>query len=246
MMPRMVRSARLVAFTAALTVAAPAFAGRMQFGWLYDTDTLPQRGVELETWLQEENVVDDESTLWWFAPLVGITDRFELAIPLALKVASNPTGSTFGFDRYGAELRVKLTNPDPVEAGPFAVLMRAGAFRVAQERSTARLEAGAVFSLDVSRVHFGLDAEFVCKVGDQPFDAEIEPGLGVNVRIVDQLRLGAESAASIHLTGLNPSRWVAAGPNLSWTYGRFWVSGGFLIGIYGIRTAPRINFAVAF
>ena len=58
------RFARAVAFVV-LTFASAAHAGRMRFAWLYSTETLPQRGVEIETWIQEENVRDDESTLFW-------------------------------------------------------------------------------------------------------------------------------------------------------------------------------------
>src|SRR5262245_64955584 len=43
--------------TAAVLVAsvAPAHAGRSHFGWLYGTDIIPERGVELESWIVEEN-----------------------------------------------------------------------------------------------------------------------------------------------------------------------------------------------
>lgn len=241
----MARTARLLAL-AALAFASPAHAGRTHFGWLYDTETLPQRGVELETWLQEENFPGEESTLFWWAPIVGITDRLELAVPVALELTATPAGSSFDFDRFGAELRFKATNPDPVEAGPVALLFRAAAFRVGSKRGTARLELGVVTSLDVGRVHVTLDAEANAKVGDQPLEVELEPGLGASVRLVDLLRLGVESIASIELLGANPTRWVAVGPTLSWTYGRFWISGAFLIGAYGINTAPRLNFGVAF
>jgi hypothetical protein len=232
---------------AALTWASAAWAGRTHFGWLYGTETVPQRGVELETWIQEENVRDDESTLFWWAPVVGITDRFELAVPLTLKLGVTPTGTTFGIDRFGLELRIKLTNPDPVEGGPFNVLIRAAAFRQAVERGMARLELGIVMSLELGgRVFISLDAEGNVRVGDGPFQAELEPAAGVSVRLFDQFRIGVEAATSLELLGDNPGRWVAVGPDLAWTHGRFWIAGAFLIGVYGILTAPRINFGVAF
>jgi hypothetical protein len=243
MMARSVRTALGTALGLVL-FAAPAQAGRTHFGWLYDTETLPQRGVELETWIQEENLPGDESTLFWWAPIVGITDRFELAVPVAFKLGVTATGTHFGFDRFGAEVRAKVTNPDPVEAGPFGFLIRFGAFRQGEKRGMARLELGLIPSVTIGRVHITLDAEGNVKVGDQPFEAELEPGLGVSVRIVDELRLGVEAQASIHLT--DNARWVAVGPNLAWTHGRFWLSASFLIGVYGITTAPRINFAIAF
>lgn len=240
------RFARLAMF-AVVMAATSASAARMRFGWLYDTETLPQRGVELETWIQEENVPGEQTTLFWWAPLVGITDRIELAVPLAMEMAVTPTETTFGINRFGVELRVKLTNPDPVEGGPFHVLVRAAAFRLPAERSTARLELGVVMSLDLGRVRIALDSEGNVRVGnDEPFQAELEPAAGVSVRVFDELRLGVEAASSLELLGDSPGRWVAVGPDLAWTYGRFWVSGAFLIGITGVYTAPRINFGIRF
>jgi hypothetical protein len=239
------RLARLTTL-ALLTYASAASAGRSYFGWLYGTETLPQRGVELEAWIQEENVRDDETTLFWWAPVVGVTDRIEIAIPIALELGVTPTATTFGIDRFGLEARFKLTNPDPVEGGPFHVLIRFAAFRQATDRGMARLEVGAVFSLDVGRVRMSIDAEGNVRVGTGPFQTELEPAAGVSVRIYDQFRLGVEAASSLEMLGDNPGRWVAVGPDLSWTYGRFWASGAFLIGVYGIITAPRINFGVAF
>jgi hypothetical protein len=241
----MARAARALALALILTGATQAHAGRTHFGWLYDTETLPQLGVELETWIQEENKVDDEATLFWWAPVVGVIDRIEIAVPIALKLGVTPAGATFGFNRFGLEGRFKLTNPDPVEAGPFSLLIRAGGFRLVGERGQYRLELGVVAALDVGRVHLTLDAESVLELGNRPVVFELEPGLGISVRIVDQFRLGAEVASSFHLDG-SGQLWIAAGPNLSWTLGRFWLSGSFLIGITGITTAPRINFAVAF
>jgi hypothetical protein len=218
----------------------------MYFGWLYTTDTLPQRGVEIETWIQEENVRDDETTLLWWGPIVGITDRIELAVPVALELEVTPAGSAFSINRFGAEGRFKLTNPDPVEGGPFNALIRVGAFRQGVERGMARLELGVVLSMDIGRVRMSLDAEGNIRVGDKPFQAELEPAAGVSVRVYEELRIGAEAATSLELLGVDPGRWVAVGPNLAWTHGRFWVSGAFLVGVYGIVTAPRINLGVAF
>ena len=36
-----------------LAGAAPAGAGRTPYGWLEDVETLPERGVELEGWVEE-------------------------------------------------------------------------------------------------------------------------------------------------------------------------------------------------
>ena len=63
--------------------SASVQAGRRLLAWPYDTETLPQRGVEIEQWISEEAEVDDGNVeAWlWFSPVVGITDEIELALP---------------------------------------------------------------------------------------------------------------------------------------------------------------------
>jgi hypothetical protein len=36
------------------------------------------------------------------------------------------------------------------------------------------------------------------------------------------------------------------GPNLALTHGRFWLAGTFGIGVFGIDSAPRLNWGIAF
>nr|MBA3458146.1 hypothetical protein [Deltaproteobacteria bacterium] len=54
---------------AAGVLAAPAMAsaGRTQYGWLFGTEVMPERGAELQTWIDEQNgldPVDINSTTW--------------------------------------------------------------------------------------------------------------------------------------------------------------------------------------
>ena len=58
------------------------------------------------------------------------------------------------------------------------------------------------------------------------------------------LRFGAEATSEIKKDG----SWYAAGPNMSWTHGRFWISGAFTVGLVQdrIHTAPRLQWGIAF
>jgi hypothetical protein len=74
-------------------------------------------------------------------------------------------------------------------------------------------------------------------------------GVGVSVAVTDELQLGAEVYAEASLaTSGEDERWVAAGPNVAYTHGRFWITASLPIGLH--RAAPdllpRVIWAVAF
>src|SRR5580765_3557477 len=99
----------LVATAVLLGAARVAHAGRSHFGWLFDTETVPERGVELEQWITDERRQGpdhaDETGVWW-APVIGITDELELAIPVEWEWTKSDFAMPRTFlARYGAELR---------------------------------------------------------------------------------------------------------------------------------------------
>ncbi len=75
---------------------------------------------------------------------------------------------------------------------------------------------------------------------------EAFPGLGMSVRVVDTLRVGAEAHVDWAIDANEGGHtWGTAGPNVSYTLGRFWVTGMYGIGVYGIHSAPRVVWGVA-
>lgn len=229
---------------------AVAYAGRTRFGWLYDTETVPERGVELETWMLEEdgkgNPPVDESSLW-LAPVVGVTDRVELAFPIEFSFTSNDMSSQTNLERFGAEIRWRLTNPDPAESGPFSVLLRLAAKRLITDRGAVRFEPGVVLAYDVGRLHAVLDLESIVEIPNMgSVRSEFRPGGGAVVQIVGELRAGAEYYSEIALGDTPSVTWHALGPTVSWTHGRFWLAASCPIGLSNITAAPRLNWAVAF
>lgn len=225
-------------------------AGRTRFGWLYDTETVPERGVELETWMLEEdgkgNPKVDETSLW-LAPVVGVTDRVELAFPIEISFGSSMEGSRTDLDRLGAEIRWRLTNPDPAESGPFSALVRLAAKRLVTDRGAVRFEPGFVLGYDIGRAHLLLDLEGIIEIPDAgSVRSEFRPGGGVSIQIVGELRGGAEYYSEIALGDTPTTTWHALGPTLSWTHGRFWMAASCPIGLDNITVAPRMNWAVAF
>jgi hypothetical protein len=244
--------AGLVLATLSLAVAgSSALAGKTRFGWITDTETLPQRAVELESWVLEQDGKGEppsDQTLVWWAPVIGLTDRLELALPVEIAFTRAGTTSSTQLLRFGAEVRWRLVDPDLVEAGPFAALIRFAAKRPVTARATGRFEAELVFSYDVGPVHIGADGTAVFDVNSEDSNATtifVRPGAGVSVRAVGEFSVGAEIFAEIFARGQGTT-WVAAGPNVAFSHGRSWLSGAFLIGIEHIDIAPRLIWAIAF
>jgi hypothetical protein len=239
-----------VAVAGVTLAASTARAGKTRFGWITDTETLPQRAVELESWVLEQDGKGDpatDQTLVWWAPVIGLTDRVELALPVEIAFNRTATTSSTQLLRFGAELRWRLVDPDPVEAGPFAALLRFATKRPVTARDVARFEGEVVLSYDAGPVHFGADGTAIFDVNTDAGDTGIlvRTGAGLSVLAVGEFRVGAEVFAEIQARGVGTD-WVAAGPNVAFSHGRSWLSGAFLIGIEHIDLAPRLIWAIAF
>ncbi len=246
----MLRAVKIAPFVlAGLALASPADAGRTHYGWIDGTEVVPERGVELETWVQDlDNVGDDErdeSSLWWAATL-GITDRLELRLPIELSWARVGTApGVTQLDRWGAEARYRFVSPDPVEAPALVPLLRVAIKRELDQRRAAAVEAEGQLSYERGCVH-----AIVSLGGRQLFregqDAMlVRPAAGISVALTGELRAGVEAVASLVPRGPGDD-WVAAGPNLAWTHGRFWLAASAPIGLSNIDSAVRVRWGIAF
>jgi hypothetical protein len=232
-----------------------AHAGRTYYGWLYGTEVVPERGVELQTWVQDENDKyssrNKETWLAW-GPLIGITDELELGLPVELEWADVPMSDSmpgrrvsFTFKRFGIEARYRLAPPDPVEAPALVPLVRVAVKRDVTARSNVRVEGDAVVSYQAGTLQLLADIGFTGDLASSASHLELHPGVGVSVAATSELRVGAEIYSELSLDTRAES-WAVAGPDLSWTHGRFWVSGAFGIGLYRVQVAPRVIWGIAF
>lgn len=234
-------------------LAAPAIAsaGRTQYGWLYGTEVMPERGAEIQTWVDEENgrrPGDIHWTTWGFQALVGVTDQLELALPLEfLWKKSDLAAPSFTWSRYAVEARYRFVSQDPVDAPPFAPLARIAVIRDVIVRDVVVVEGNFVLSTITpsGSVQGLLDLGVAAAIGKDDQTFELRPGLGISVKAVGDLRFGAEVFAEIDLESKDRS-WAAAGPNVAWSHGRFWLSASFGIGFYHVSTAPRLQWGIAF
>ncbi|MGE0398171.1 MAG: hypothetical protein AB7T06_15825 [Kofleriaceae bacterium] len=238
----------------ALGLFAPgtAEAGRTFYGWLYGTEVMPERGVEITNIIDEENgrggAADIHWTTWGFAAEVGVTDQLTLAFPMDFVWGDSAmTEPTFSFSQFGIEGRYRLVSSDPVEAPPFAPLIRVGVMRSVLARDVLIAEADLVASTttESGSVHALVDVGYVGTFLGDTTRHEIRPGAGVSFKVAGDFRLGAEVFASID-PDVSENRWVVVGPNAAWTQGRMWVSASFGIGVYQIDTAPRAVWGIMF
>jgi hypothetical protein len=157
---------------------------------------------------------------------------------------TTPTPS-FTLRRFGIEARYRLAPQDPVEATSLVPLVRVAAKRDVTLRDDVRLEADGVVSYDAGRLNVLVDIGFISDVQSSKTHNELRPGAGLSIRAVGDLRIGAEVYSELSLDAGRES-WALAGPDVSWTHGRFWVSGAFGFGIYHVKTAPRVMWGIAF
>lgn len=238
-----------VVVIAGLALAAPASAGRTHYGWINGTEVVPERGVELETWVQDlDNVGEparDETSLWWSATL-GITDRLELSLPIELSWArAGAAPGVTQLDRWGAEARYRFVSSDPVDAPALVPLARLAIKREVDERRAVDVEAELELSYEQGRLHAIASVSGRQLIHSGQDAILVRPAAGISVAITDELRAGVEAVGSLFPRGPGTD-WVAAGPNLAWTHGRFWLAASAPIGLSNIDSAARVRWGIAF
>src|SRR5262249_20782651 len=151
----------------------------------------------------------------------GLTDTLEVAVPLEA-VWRPQTGST-ALDAYGLDLRWRLASADAAKAGSVVPLLRLGARRVIPE-DAARLEGDLVLSFELRRdlrAVVDVGASAVTASGGRAYGSF---GAGMNYAVLDELRVGAELYGEVSFRSADDETWVSAGPSLSFTHGRFWLT----------------------
>lgn len=227
-----------------------ARAGRTDYGWLFGSEVIPERSVELQQWLWEEDnnngaLHTKEDALWW-GPVIGLTDQLELGLPVQFEwTQTDGTNRKFTLDKFGFDLRYRFVSQDPVDKPAFAPLLRIAAWRDVSDREGFTGEADLVGTYDFTdSVQAAVDLGFSAYLHDEKQYA-LRPGVGVSVKAVDDVRFGAEAYAAIS-TDNSQYTWAVVGPNMAVTHGRFWLSASFGIGVYHIDYAPRVIWGVLF
>ena len=239
----------VVAIVVSGSIAESARAGVRDFGWLYSTDVMPERSVDFESWVTEIDSAGpakvNATGLWW-APVIGITDQIELAIPIETSsVSISGAPSTFSVVDYGLDLRWRLVTSDRVDKPPVAPLIRFAAKRALDDHESLWLEADVVASYESGSFTALVDLGAVA-IFHRNTELQFQPGAGVSVKLTDDIHAGAELIAAITHNYVGRSNLIAVGPSLAWRHGRFWFAGSVPIGISGVSAMPRATWGIMF
>jgi hypothetical protein len=242
------RSNRAALVLIALGLAtAPAHAGFRISAWSFDTFTVPERQAELELWITQ--VVQGEdgatgTTAVLLAPVIGVTDQLELAIPLTAEYSrmANATQLT----SWGIDARYRILAPRPGQK--LAPLIRAGARRIVATDDAFRLAADLVLGIDpMPRLHIVLNAGVSTLTKPKTIVAEYSAG--IFYAVTSDIRLGVDAFGNQEISAPGPTDgWFAAGPGISLSHGRFWVAASVPFGITAKApdAMPRVIWALAF
>src|SRR5690242_12752744 len=107
---------------------------------------MPDRLVEDAAWASSRRRPIDAIVDTWFAwrPVVGVSDRLELVLPVEVIVPRTTVGMVLPTEvRYGVEARYRLVTADPVGAPAFVPRIRFAAGRGGSD-NTGRFDLGIV------------------------------------------------------------------------------------------------------
>jgi hypothetical protein len=234
-----------------VAVPATAHAGRTFYGWLQDTQVMPERGAEIQTFVSEENYqgpANNRDTTWWLSPAIGINDQLELELPVQFAWdRADGVAPRSNFVSYGAQLKYRFVTADPVDAPDFVPAVRFAIDRIViGPRDVWAPEVDLIGTYQSGIVHSAINAGVLGLVGPNSQNFEVHTGAGVSIETISDIRVGAEIFAELALQSDSTGDWVAIGPNISWSHGRSWLSASYGIGLYQIRDAPKLNWGIAF
>lgn len=252
---RAARWAALVACFLGVAWATPARAGIRPFIWTYDTEIVPKGDVELEQWLwarsRAPGTPERPSAYWiWWGPIFGLSQRLELALPFQVRSTRNVTQ----LDSFDADFRYRLFPRG--DDRPFQGLVRLAWHQAIHSRMPSRVDLNLVGSYQVEGglravLDLGLQVGIPALRGDDgPAQVLGTYALGVAYPLIeDELRVSLETFGELNLRAAGQDPHLFVGPNVSWAFGKTWVTLGTLVGLTAIssetpRFMPRLIWAV--
>ncbi len=233
-------------------MSATAHAGRRTLGFTPDATQLPPGAVEVEQWMWSRAYIDDvsgASTGWlWFSPVVGITERFELAAPWQI----NANKASTRMIAFGIEGRYAFFDA-LAESPVFRPQLRVG-----WQQNFSHPDEGANWSVPWLTLQFvgtvgdpraqhvsfdvGLNTDF--KGGSGFHEHQLGIGAVTPFPLFEQILIGGEYRHQITLSEgpVGDRRWFFLGPTAAYARGRLWASFALLVGVGELvpRFMPRL------
>lgn len=270
-MPRRKSGGALLLLAMALMLAValaplPADAGRRAFLFLYDSEIVPEGDVELEQWWWSESRIARNNQgrpngrpaiYWiWSAPVFGLSNHLELALPLQISATSNNTS----LQEFSAEAYYRFFSRE--KDGGFQPLVRLAYHHAIRSGAPSSAEAEVVLAYGKpNELHLVANASALISLPwpdsqpplPQPFDPSVGAGISYPLAPTGEWRIATEFLAEFRVSSQSTSnafpRYFVGGA-LSWTRGRVWVTAGTMVGLTGLSSAsppfiPRLLWAVA-
>src|SRR5262249_14485508 len=141
-----------------------------------------------------------------------------------------PSTNETNFSSYGLEMRWRLASADPAKVGPFVPFLRLAVRREIQ-LDGASLEAELAGTIDLTPDLRGAAVAGITGLTriDEVYSTG---GVGLSYAVTQDLKVGVEVYAWVTISSnLGSENWISAGPNLSFSHGRFWITGALPIGL---------------
>ena len=240
----------LAAAALALSTAFTS-ADERHFAFTYETTTAAKGSVEFENWitLATKRGDGDNSNLWKFRHELefGITDRLQLGIYLAnwtLTHDAEHRNST-RYESASAELIYRMTNPTTDLLGSALYLEIEGGHdlfaiegKLLLQKNIGKLVVAWNGVLEAEWSGHGLN-ERVCN---------LEQSLGVSYQFTPAFSAGAELVHDISFEDWSQAgpHVLRAGPNVSWRFGRGYITAATLFQCTNVADEPDIQTRVIF
>jgi hypothetical protein len=209
--------------------SSSAFAGQRPYAFVQGAESLPQTGLELESWFgaTRASVGAPNTWDWWLGPVVGVTDKLELALyAIFLQPPSAQSLDLRSFrlqasyllaDRgsWPLDVRMRLELGQPVGPHPYTGWV------------------WLIASRDIGSFNATLNGTFWAEFqgASQPeTELYLDYLAGLSYQLFPGIRLGAELQGGAQLSEGTPAT-LSVGPALAAGTGRIWASASYGWGV---------------
>jgi hypothetical protein len=219
-------------------LSTSAVAGQRPYAYVQGAESLPQTGLELESWFGASRAAVGSPSVWdwWLGPVVGVTDKLELALyAIILQPPSTQSLDLRSFrlqasyllaDRgsWPLDVRVRVELGQPVGPHPYTGWL------------------WLIASRDWGGLNATVNGTFWVELpsgSQQGLDPYVDYLAGLSYQLVPGIRLGAELQGEVELSSDAAPASLSVGPALAAGTGRIWASASYGWGM--TRQSPGLG-----
>ena len=246
-----ISGACLLAATAFVLCKATATADERHFAFTYETATAAKGSIEFENWITwaARRGNGDNANLWKFRQEIefGITDRLQLGVYLANWNLTHDAihRDSLRYESASAELIYRISHPTTDPLGSAVYLEIEGG------HDKFAIEGKLLLQKNIGRVIIAwngvLEAEWAGH-GLRERTCNLEQSLGVSLQLTPAISAGAELVHDVSFDDWSHASPHAlfAGPDVSWRFGRGYITAATLFQCTNVASEPDIQTRVIF